>query len=149
MQRFIRQHQDHVTIRRLKNNEPVTDKDLQALEDILFADGGPIPRGKFESIYGTDKPLGVLVRSITGLDRKAAKEAFGKFLGQAPLAADQISFVEEIINYVVKNGTMEPEVLFDTPFSNYHVQGVVGVLGDRAKEVIDIIEHINTNAEVA
>ena len=44
---------------------------------------------------------------------------------------------------------MEPDVLFETPFNNYHVQGVVGVLGDRAKEVIDIIEHINTNAEVA
>ena len=39
--------------------------------------------------------------------------------------------------------------LFETPFSNYHGQGVVGVLGNRAKQVIDIVTDINSNAEVA
>lgn len=149
VQRFIREHQDHVTIRRLKNNEPVSAKDLEALESILFSEGGPIPHDEFERIYGTETPLGVLVRSITGLSQKAANEAFAEFLNSTNLTADQMTFVKEVVDYVIKNGTMEPKVLFETPFSNYHDQGVVGVFGDRAQDVVEVVKAINRNAEVA
>lgn len=149
VQRFIRQNQDHITIRRLKNNEPISAKDIQALEQILFSEGGPIPRDEFENIYGSEKPLGVLVRTITGLSRRAAKEAFAEFLATHPLTADQMSFVDEVVNHIVQNGVMEPEVLFETPFSNYHTQGVAGILGEDAKELISLIKSINANADVA
>ncbi|MGD9729460.1 MAG: type I restriction-modification enzyme R subunit C-terminal domain-containing protein [Gammaproteobacteria bacterium] len=65
------------------------------------------------------------------------------------LTADQMAFVREIVEYVVKNGTMEPTVLFETPFSNYHDQGVVGVFGERAGNLVGVIQAINRNAEVA
>jgi type I restriction enzyme R subunit len=149
VQRFIRENQDHITIRRLKNNEPVTPKDLEALEQILFSEDGPIPREEFEKLYGGDKPLGVLVRKITGLDQRAAKEAFAKFLAQGPLTPDQMSFIDEVINYVIKNGTIDPEVLFETPFSNYNTKGVVGVFPKRAKDIVEIISRINANAGAA
>ena len=50
---------------------------------------------------------------------------------------------------VVKNVTIESRILFETPFSNYHDQGVAGMFGDRAKEVVEVVEQINANAEVA
>src|SRR5690606_14964229 len=108
VRRFIRDHQDHITIRRLRSNQPVSRKDLQALEEILFAEGGPIPREEYEKAFGS-KPLGLLVRSIVGLDRKAAKEAFAQFLDKAPLTPDQISFLNDIVEHLVKNGTLEPK----------------------------------------
>ncbi len=104
VQRFINEHRDHVTIRRLRNNEPVSPTDVAALEDILFAEDGAIPRDEYEQLFG-EKPLGVLVRSVARLSRKAAKEAFSEFLSKVPLHPDQMAFLDEVVEYLVKNGT--------------------------------------------
>jgi len=148
VQRFINEHRDHVTIRRLRNNEPVSPTDVAALEDILFAEDGVIPREKYEKIFG-EKPLGVLVRSVVGLSRKAAKEAFSEFLSEAPLHPDQMAFLDEVVEYLVKNGTMEPKVMFDTPFTHIHDQGIAGVFDkNTSKKVIELVRHINDNAHM-
>jgi len=48
----------------------------------------------YEKIYG-EKPLGVLVRSVVGLSRKAAKEVFSEFLSESSLHPDQMAFLDE------------------------------------------------------
>ncbi|MCP3671059.1 MAG: DEAD/DEAH box helicase family protein [Gammaproteobacteria bacterium] len=149
VQRFIREHQDYITIRRLKNNQPVTKTDIAALEEILFSEQGPMPRKAYHDAFG-DQPLGVLVRSVVGLERNAAKEAFADFLSEAPLHPDQISFLDEVVEYLVKNGTMQPKVMFETPFTHIHDQGVVGVFGeDNSRKIVELVRHINENAGVA
>jgi len=148
IQRFIIEHADHITIRRLKNNEPITPTDIRALEDILFSEEGPISRPEYEKLYG-DRPLGILVRSVVGLSRKAAKEAFSEFLSGAPLTPDQMAFLDQIVEYLVNNGTMEPKVMFDTPFTHINDQGVVGVFDQQESiKVIELVKHVNENAEM-
>ncbi|PCI67826.1 MAG: restriction endonuclease subunit R [Piscirickettsiaceae bacterium] len=148
VQRFINEHQDHITIRRLRNNEPISPTDVIALENILFAKDGAIPREEYENIFG-EKPLGVLVRSVVGLSRNAAKEAFSSFLAEAPLHPDQIAFLDEIVEYLVKNGTMEPKLMFDAPFTNFNDLGIAGVFDENeSKKVIELVRHINGNADV-
>ncbi len=149
VQRFIREHQDHITIRRLKNNEPVSPKDIEALEDILFTEDGPIPKDKYTEIFG-GQPLGILVRTMVGLDRNAAKKAFAEFLAEAPMHPDQITFLNEVVDYLVKNGTMEPKAMFDSPFTNINDNGVIGVFGEHdSKKIVEIVKHVNENAGVA
>jgi type I restriction enzyme R subunit len=146
VRKFINEHKNHITIRRLRNNEPVTQTDIAALEDILFSECGVIPREEYEKIFG-EKPLGVLVRSVVGLSRKAAKEAFAEFLSKAPLEADQMAFLNEVIEFLVRNGTMEPKVLFETPFTNIHDLGVRGIFDENmSRQVVDLVKHINENA---
>jgi len=148
VQRFIRENQDHITIRRLKNNQPITEKDIMALEYILFSEDGVISKEEYEKIYG-EKPLGVLVRSIVGLDRQAAKQVFADFLGEAPLLPDQISFLDEVTNYLIKNGVMEPKIMFESPFTNLHDLGVAGIFdNESSKKIIKLVRDINENAEV-
>ncbi len=148
VERYIREHKDHITICRLKNNEPVSATDIKALEDLLFAEGAIIPREEYTRIYG-DKPVGLLVRSIIGLDRNAAKQAFAELLAKAPLHPDQISFLNEIIEYLVKNGAVEPKSLFEPPFTHHHDLGVAGVMGEvNAKSVVELVTLINQNANV-
>ncbi|WP_292993104.1 DEAD/DEAH box helicase family protein [Nitrosomonas sp.] len=149
VQRFIREHQDHVTIRRLKNNEPITLIDIAALETILFAQDGPIPKEEYPKIYGKE-PLGKLVRSIVGLDRNAAKAVFAGFLTKFPaLNADQMAFLNEIVEYLVKNGVMEPKVIFVAPFNRHHELGVAGVFDDELSEqIIERIRFVNKNAGI-
>ncbi|RUR24674.1 DEAD/DEAH box helicase family protein [Legionella qingyii] len=146
VRKFINDHKNHITIRRLRNNEPVTPTDIAALEDILFSECGVIPKEDYQKIFG-EKPLGVLVRSVVGLSRKAAKEAFAEFLSKVPLEPDQIAFLNEVIEFLVQNGTMEPKVLFETPFTNIHNLGIAGVFDDKtSRRLIDLVKHINENA---
>ncbi|HAU1321398.1 TPA: restriction endonuclease subunit R, partial [Legionella pneumophila] len=148
VRKFINDHRNHITIRRLRNNEPVTPTDIAALENILFSDCAVIPKEDYQKIFG-EKPLGVLVRSVVGLSRKAAKEAFAEFLSKAPLDPDQIAFLNEVIEYLVQNGTMEPKLLFETPFTNIHNLGVAGVFDDMtSRKLINLVKHINANAGV-
>ncbi len=148
VQRFIRDHQDHITIRRLKNNEPVSKKDIEALEDILFSDDGPIARNEYQELYG-ELPIGYLVRSVVGLDRNAVTKVFAELLEQAPLHPDQISFLDEVIRYLARNGTMQLKVMFDAPFTHINTKGVAGIFGDEGgKKVIELVRHINENAGV-
>jgi len=48
------------------------------------------------------KGLGLFVRSIVGMDREAAKRAFDGFLSGKTLAANQIHFVNLIVDYLLR-----------------------------------------------
>lgn len=82
--------------------------------------------------------------------RNAAKQAFAEFLETASLHPDQISFLNEVVEYLVKNGTLEPREMFDSPFTLHNDKGVAGVMGEElAGKVVDLARRINKNAEVA
>ena len=144
---YILQHQDIPVIARLKGNQPLTPEDVRSLESILWNELGT--KAQYDRQYGR-MPLGELVRSIVGLDRKAANEAFSRFLNDAGLNSRQMCFVKQIVNYIVKNGMMKDlSVLQESPFTD---RGTVSELFDDAKIFMDIravIEEINRNAMVA
>jgi len=150
VEKYIRENQNHITIHRLKNNQPITGADLKALEDILFSvKTGMGSKEDFYASYGEEKRLGVFVRSIVGLDRNAAKTAFGGFLEQNQLTADQIHFVDQIVDHLAQNGVLNPELLFEPPFTHSHHEGVSGVFPRRADKVVEIVRQVNENAVVA
>lgn len=148
VERFLREHQDHITIQRLTNNEPVTAADLEALESILFSEEGVGPdRERYRKEYG-DQPLGLLVRKVCGLDRGAAKAALAKFLQDVPLTADQTRFVDEVLNRVVANGFIERAELADRPFIDFNAQSVLGVFPQPglAAQFVEALEAIKLRA---
>ncbi len=76
---FLREHRDHATIRKLRLNAPLVQSDLEELERMLVEQGigsaDDIRRAADET-----QGLGLFVRSLIGLDREAAKNAFAGFL---------------------------------------------------------------------
>ncbi|MDZ7740201.1 MAG: type I restriction-modification enzyme R subunit C-terminal domain-containing protein [Bacteroidota bacterium] len=99
--------------------------------------------------YG-DKPLGVFIRSIVGLDKKAAKEAFAEFLDEGNLTANQIRFINTIIDHFSINGYLNKAMLFESPFTEINDQGMSGLFEKKETDkLIEIISGINHNAEVA
>ena len=76
---FLREHEDHLTIHKLRMNRPLTPTDLDELEECsLRAESAlhdHLQRAKTEA-----KASGLFVRSLVGLDREAAKQAFAGFL---------------------------------------------------------------------
>lgn len=141
---YIRQHQDNIAIAKLKTNKPLTSTDIGTLEEILWKEVGT--KQDYENEFGT-KPLGEFVREIVGLDMNAAKEAFSEYLTDANLDSRQIYFVNQIIEYIVYNGTMKDlSVLQEAPFTD---QGsIVEIFTDLNvwMGIRKVIDNINSNA---
>lgn len=141
---YVRQHQDHLVIAKLKTNRPLTDLDVKTLESILWGEVGT--KEDYEREYG-EKPLGEFVRGIVGLDMNAAKEAFSEFLNESYLDSRQIYFVNQIVEYIVHNGMMKDlSVLQESPFTDKG--SVVEIFEDLNVwlGIRKVIDQINANA---
>ena len=144
---YILQHQSIPAIAKLKGNQPLTSEDVRSLENILWNELGT--KEQYDAQYGKT-PLGELVRSIVGLDQKAANEAFSRFLNDAELDSRQMHLVRQIVNFIIKNGMMKDlSVLQESPFTD---QGSISELFDDVAVFMDlrvVIERINKNAVAA
>jgi type I restriction enzyme, R subunit len=67
---------------------------------------------------------------MVGLDRAAAVQAFGQFLQDTVYSATQIQFINQIIEYLTKNGAMDRALLYAPPFTDYSSQGLEGMFED-------------------
>jgi type I restriction enzyme, R subunit len=150
VERYIRQHVDHLTIRKLHTNRPITERELVELERILFDGQERGTKEDFVRELGSEQPLGAFIRSLLGLDMKAAKGAFAEFLDKGQLNADQVAFINQIIEYFHHEGVLDRQLLFESPFTDQHDEGVFGLFDDqKADRIIEIIDQVNGNARVA
>ena len=144
---YIRQNQNNAVIAKLKSNQPLSAADVRVLEEILWSEVGS--RQDYENEFGS-KPLGEFVREIVGLDMNAAKEAFAEFLNDTSLDANQIYFVNQIVEYIVHNGLMKDlSVLQEAPFTDHG--SIVEVFTDLTlwMGIKRVIDRINGNAIAA
>lgn len=73
----------------------------------------------------------------------------GDFVGGKKLEADQITFINQIMEHLVKNGVMNPERLFEQPFTDSNVDGLAGVFPNDAERILAVTEDVNKRAEAA
>ena len=143
---FLKQHADHIAIRKLRRNEPLTAQDLEELERVFIA-AGIAEQTDLEKVRA-DGGLGVFVRSLNGLDREAAKQAFDRFQSLRTLSANQIEFLNMIIDHLTERGVMDPGLLYESPFTDLDAMGVEGVFkkpGD-VVELVDILKEVRKRA---
>ena len=131
-------------IAKLKTNKPLTENDIDSLEEILWKEIGT--KQDYENEIG-QKPLGEFVREIVGLDMNAAKEAFSAYLSDTNMDSRQIYFVNQIIEYIVHNGMLKDlSVLQESPFTD---QGsIVDIFTDLSvwMGIRGVIDQINAHA---
>ncbi|GAB4017518.1 DEAD/DEAH box helicase family protein [Spirosoma koreense] len=145
MEQIIRQNADHLTVRKLRSNQPITEHELQELERMLYEKTHIESPEQFAEAVG-QKPLGAFVRQIVGLDIVAAKAAFSAFIDTNQLSTTQIDFVNTLIDYLVENGTVEKKILYQQPFTDIDSRGVTNLFSDKTKQLFHIIDNINANA---
>jgi type I restriction enzyme, R subunit len=143
---FLRAHQDHVTIHKLRMNKALTAADLAELEHILaqsdVGDTEEIALAK-EKSHG----LGLFVRSLVGLDREAAKEALAGFLSGKTLGANQIEFVDLILNHLTEHGIMDAALLYESPFTDISTQGPDGIFTSaQVDELVLLLDEVHARA---
>ncbi len=148
VERFIREHQHHLTISKLRTNQPITEDEILELQRILF-DGGE--RGTYEQyreVFG-NRPLGAFIRSIIGLDIQAANDVFAEFLQAGNLNADQQRFIDNIIQHLTRNGTIDKAMLFQSPFTDRHQEGLIGLFDEgQTRKIIQLLDQVNQKARV-
>lgn len=141
---YIRANENHIAIARLRLNKPLTPQDLQELERFVYESDVVEGRMRFEECYGSGVSLPAFIRSLVGLDRNAAKEAFGRFLDEGRYSSQQIRFVEMIIEQLTKTGSVEPGQLYEPPFTAVHFSGLDGAFSDSdADAIVDVLERID------
>jgi len=143
---FLREHQDHITIHKLRMNKVLTATDLEELERMLVQSGiggkEDIARAK-EEAHG----LGLFVRSLVGLDREAAKEALAGFLAGKTLSANQIEFVNLIVNHLTEHGMMDAGLLYESPFTDISPQGPDGLFASpEIDELVALLDEVHAHA---
>jgi type I restriction enzyme R subunit len=148
-QAFLRAHQHHVAIHKLRMNRALAATDLAELERMLVESGV----GAAEDIQratGESQGLGLFVRSLVGLDREAAKEALAGFLIGKTLSANQIEFVNLIVNHLTEHGVMEAAMLYESPFTDLTPRGPDGLFSSvHVDELIKALEAVRATAMAA
>ena len=136
---FLQSHADHITILKLRRNEQLTPLDLAELERIMLEEA--VATNDDLTALNDQGGLGLFIRSLVGLERDAAKEAFASFLQGGNPNANQIEFINLIIDHLTENGAMEPKRLYESPFTDLDDQGVGGLFPQA--DVLQIVRVLN------
>lgn len=141
--KYIEENKNNLAIHKLRNNIPPTEADYIALEKIFTGELGT--REDYEINY-KDTPFGLLVRKIAKMERDAALKAFSSFINEENLNADQIVFVNKVIDYIEQNGYVENVVEltkppFDKPKSFIKLFDV-----GKQRKIVHIINQVKDNA---
>ena len=143
---YLRSHLDHIVIHRLRSNKALTEVDLEELEGMLIQigeeDGKKLLNGLLEK--SGSQSLIHFVRTLVGMDRVAAQEAFSGFLSDRSLNTSQIRFIEMIIEQLTARGVMEPSALYEAPFSNLHAGGPEALFANKDNVIEGIFDALKS-----
>ncbi len=144
VQEYLKNHLDHIVIRRLRTNQPLTATDLRGLEQTLVEIGEDDGRTLLTGLLArSDAPsLAHFVRSMVGMDRAAAQEAFSEFLSNRSLTTPQIRFIEMVIDQLTARGVMEPSALYEAPFSSLNASGPEALFAGQDNVIEGIFEKL-------
>lgn len=142
---FLREHDSHLSLQRLRRNQALTVSDLGELERMLVEAGGSpeVIKLATEQNHG----LGIFIRSLVGLDRETAKQAFSQFVSGTTATANQLEFIDLIVQYLTENGTMDAARLYESPFTDISQQGPEAVFpAARVTELVQVLDEIRERA---
>ncbi|EKX55908.1 Type I restriction-modification system, restriction subunit R [Rhodobacter sp. AKP1] len=145
VRRFLEKHKDHIALLKLRRAEQLTPTDLAELEKMFVAEGVSVEEGDGEITQAGG--LGLFLRSLTGLDRKAAKEAFSKVTDGRTLTATQSEFIDLAVNHLAERGIIEPALFYESPFTDLNDQGIGGIFPQAdVEQIVAIVKQIKLSA---
>ena len=143
---YLRAHLDHITIHKLRMNRALTPTDLDELERMLSQSGVGV-REDIDRAKAQSHGLGLFVRSLVGLDREAAKAALAGFLLGKTLGANQIEFVNLIVNHLTEHGVIETAALYESPFTDLTPRGPEGLFSSsQVDELMGALDSVAATA---
>ena len=139
--KYIEENKDNIAIYKLRNNIPLTETDYKMLERIFTANWGPkrIMNGAQEyplwapGAEDRQDGAGCCLRSLSS------------FINEQNLNADQIAFVDKVIDYIVQNGYLESAAELQTALDKPH--SFIRLFDHKLREeFVRIINELKENA---
>lgn len=124
----------------------MTPTDLQQLETVTIS-AGMGDRAQLNQAVELSKGLSRFVRSLVWLERAAIAKAFSEFLNTGTATADQMEFVDLIIEHLTHEGVMNPKLHYERPFTDVAPAGPEQVFPlKRTDDLIEVIDSFNASA---
>lgn len=143
---FLRRHEGHIVLHKVRQGKPLTASDLEELEKMLV-DAGVGVQGDIERARDTSKGFGRFVRSLVGLERQAVNAAFAEFIADGSASAAQIEFINMVVDHLTEQGVMDPGLLYDSPFTDIAPRGPEEMFEEaRVVQLVDRIRTMNDSA---
>ena len=149
--RYVKENEGHPLLTKLRNNIPLSPEEWAALEHIFWNEIGTVDEynNMIQRETDADPPasLGTFIRSLTGLSAEAARAAFSEFLDTALYNEEQITLIHNIMEWVMRNGTMDVTELGNA--QNFGGASIVEVFHGNTKTlqaIARVLRGIKTNA---
>lgn len=113
----------------------------------MLLDAGIGEAGDIERAREASQDFGRFVRPIVVLDRAAVSEAFSEFLAGGAATAQQIEFINMVIEHLTDQGAMYPALLCEPPFTDLAPTGPEKLFDEeKVARLVTRIRAINDSA---
>ncbi len=145
---YLTDHNDHVAVQKLRRNRQITSMDVQYFESVFLGEGFATSDDIAEAKAAHGGELGLFLRSLTGLEEQAARDAFDAFQSGRTLTANQLDFLDLLVKVIATNGIVEVGSLYDPPFSQRYPHGPDALFPNSADldEIETILAQLRTTA---
>src|SRR5262249_42745531 len=127
-------------------NEQLTATDVVELEKI-FLENSIGSALDIQNAKSERRGLGLFVRPLLGLNREAAKAALADFLSGKTATANQIEFVNQVIDHLTEQGIVNVAALYESPYTDINPRGPDGVfLPEQVEELVSVVDDIKERA---
>ncbi len=142
---FLLEQDDNLALQKLRRGRPLTPTDVDQLSSMLLA-AGIGSQMQLDRAKELSNGLGPFIRSLVGLDRGAVAGAFSEFTA-AGATADQMEFVGMIVEHLTEKGTMDPRLLYQSPFTDVAPSGPEQVFSlEKTNALVAAIDRLNQSA---
>lgn len=135
---YLVRHADQPAVHKLRHNEQITEEDIAGLERVFLAEAVASSED-LQAVKDDGGSLGLFVRSLCGLDRQAAQQAFESFTAGKQLRARQIDFITLIIDVVVRRGLIAVPDLYEAPFTDRAPNGPEDLFDNGEIDALEIV----------
>jgi type I restriction enzyme, R subunit len=143
---YLQDNDTHPVLLQLRRNVQPTQRSLEELRQMVV-EAGVADATELEVVC-KGRSLGLFVRSVLGLEKRSAADAFSDFIEGRTFSTDQLHFVHMIIDHLTANGVMDPGMFYEPPFTDIAPRGPEDLFpeGD-IEELVEIVQGVRRNAE--
>ena len=142
---FLKPHENHIAVLKVKRNEPLTPTDLKELERIFLEAG--VDEAALERAASRRRARPASSARLSGSIGRRRSVPSPNSSTAAGLSRDQLEFLDLVIDHLTARGVMDPKLLYESPVHRFRPMGVEGVF-DKAEtaKVIEILRDVRKRA---
>ncbi|NQZ50304.1 MAG: DEAD/DEAH box helicase family protein [Moritella sp.] len=109
--------QDNLVLQKIHRNQAVTEAELKSLTSTILTQHPGVDANALNAFYGnTPAQLNETLCKLVGLDAEMVSESFTQFIMSNQLTYQQTQFLNQLKNFICRNGRIKIEQLYEGPF---------------------------------